>query len=324
MIAQVNYQPLVSVIMPVYNAGKYLRSATQSILDQSYPNLELIIVDDGSTDGCMESISDLVTDNRLRVFQQANQGKPTAMNYALKMAKGEYYAINDADDISHPQRFEKLVSHMEMNPDLAGVFSGYRFILDDKPIAPLGIAKGREACQRDIEAFRMPSHDPTGLYRMKLVRPFAYSEDLPIVEGYDYILRIGESMKLMVISDILYDYRIHRNSVTRRNPEVRRKLILETLTRACKRRGIDVEERFGEQFARKDPGFEDNNIAAHFMESVCWLRSNGAVYEAIVTGSTCARLSPKRFHYWKAMLFALMPQSVVTMLRKKGRSTRRS
>jgi glycosyltransferase involved in cell wall biosynthesis len=67
-------QPLVSVIMCVYNAGGYLRPAIESVLAQTYGNLELLIVDDGSTDGCMEEVGDLLADPRVRVIRQANAG----------------------------------------------------------------------------------------------------------------------------------------------------------------------------------------------------------------------------------------------------------
>src|ERR1700733_3555257 len=97
--------PLVSVIMCVYNAGSYLLPAVQSVLAQTYQTIELLIVDDGSTDGCMECIQK-IEDPRIRIIRQKNKGKPAAMNVALAEMRGEFYALNDADDLSHPRRIE--------------------------------------------------------------------------------------------------------------------------------------------------------------------------------------------------------------------------
>jgi len=75
-------KPLVSVLISVYNAGEYLRSSVQSILSQSYSNLEILIINDGSTDGCMDSMADL-EDSRIRIITQKNAGKAVALNRAL-------------------------------------------------------------------------------------------------------------------------------------------------------------------------------------------------------------------------------------------------
>ena len=87
--------PLVSVLMPVFNAGEYLRPALESVLKQTYSHLEIIIIDDGSTDGCMDSIKDL-TDQRLRLCYQPNAGRTSALNRGLEMLSGEFYATQDA------------------------------------------------------------------------------------------------------------------------------------------------------------------------------------------------------------------------------------
>ena len=116
--------PLVTIVMCVYNAGEYLRPSLLSVVGQTYRNLDILIVDDGSTDGCFESIQDLLSDVRIRITRQANAGKPVAFNRALDMIRGEFYAIQDADDISHPDRIEKQVRAFLDKPELAAVFCG--------------------------------------------------------------------------------------------------------------------------------------------------------------------------------------------------------
>src|SRR3954468_10176203 len=89
--------PLVTVVMCVYNAGEYLRPSLLSIINQTYRNLDILIIDDGSTDGCFGSVQDLLADERVRVIYQENATKPVAFNRALDQIRGEFYAIQDAD-----------------------------------------------------------------------------------------------------------------------------------------------------------------------------------------------------------------------------------
>jgi glycosyltransferase involved in cell wall biosynthesis len=305
--------PVVSVIMCVYNAGSYLRPAIESVLGQTYANLELLIVDDGSTDGCMGEVTDLLSDPRLRVIRQANQGKPAAMNVGLEQMRGECYALNDADDLSHPERIERQVKCMLANPDVAGVFCGHEIILDGRRMAPQHRARDRADCAREIEAFRMPAHDPTAMYRISALAGMRYETDLPVVEGFDYILRVGEKHPLLVLGECLYSYRIHSQSVTKRDPAKRDRLVREVLKRACARRGIDFASRFPRS-GRKERA--DNNLAADFMESVLDQRRAGKRLSAVRTGIQCSRLRPLDLHYQKALIYSLVPWSLISYLRK--------
>lgn len=312
-------EPLVSVIMPVYNAGQYLRPAIESVLAQTHHNLELIVVDDGSTDGCMETVADLLADPRVRVMRQANAGKPAAMNRALEVVNGAYWLINDADDVSHPRRVERLVLCAEANPDVAGVFSGYELIIGDEPLAPLSIAKDREACRRDIEAFRMPSHDPVGMYRCEMVHDVRYKEDLAIGEGLDFILKVGERWPMLVLADVLYGYRIHWDSITHRDPGRRAEVVRDAIRTAARRRGLDPNETIETLGLGRGSRLEraDNNLPAHFIESSISLIGAGRRLHAMKVGAACARLNPFDAHYWKAMVYAAMPTKVITSVRKR-------
>ena len=114
-------QPLVSIIMPVYNVERYVKEAIDSALNQTYPHLELIIMNDGSSDGSA-GICRSYTDPRVRYYENpANMGVLRTRNEALKLAQGEYVAWLDSDDISLPTRLEKQVSFLEANPVLIDV-----------------------------------------------------------------------------------------------------------------------------------------------------------------------------------------------------------
>ena len=92
-------QPLLSVIVPVYNAAPYLRRCLDSICGQTYPNLEIILIDDGSTDSSLEICKQYAAkDPRVRVLHQANKGLPATRNVGIEQSKGEFFTFVDSDD----------------------------------------------------------------------------------------------------------------------------------------------------------------------------------------------------------------------------------
>jgi len=116
-------RPLISVLLPVYNGAEYLAAAIESILSQTYRNLELIIVDDGSEDNSAEIIRRF-HDPRIRACQQENRGLAEALNRAILMAEGEFLARQDQDDLSLPQRLEKQTMFLEAHPQY-GMVGGW-------------------------------------------------------------------------------------------------------------------------------------------------------------------------------------------------------
>ena len=106
---------LISVLLPVYNGEEFVKQAIESILNQTYENFELIIIDDGSTDVSASIIQKMV-DKRISFYKQNNQGLAKTLNRAISLSKGKYLARHDQDDLSHPQRFEKQVSFLESHP----------------------------------------------------------------------------------------------------------------------------------------------------------------------------------------------------------------
>jgi glycosyltransferase involved in cell wall biosynthesis len=310
--------PLVSIVTCVYNAGKYLRPSLLSILNQTYRNLDIVIVDDGSTDGCLDTITDLLADKRIRVFRQANATRPVALNRALALMHGEFYAIQDADDISKPTRIQKQLKVMLSRPDLAAVFCGYWLLVNGKSIAPLFASKGEIECKADIDAFRIPAHDATGLFRMSMVRNMRYDSSLPYVEALDYLLRIGESQPMMVLGDCLYGYRMHPNSLTQSDPQRRERMVTEMLERACERRGRSYTRTFPQgrrSKYRSSNSRLDNNIASVFVVSVVSQRQTNRRWGAVKTGLQCARLHPFDPYYYKALVYALVPTTLLRFIR---------
>lgn len=309
--------PLVTVVMAAYNAGDYLAPAVRCLLSQTHREIQIVVVDDGSTDGSIDTL-DPLTDSRLILHRQKNQGRPAALNRALALASGEFYTVLDADDLCHPRRIETQVDALCKHPELAGVFCGFDMIVDGRRVAPLGWAKDPDRCRDDIARFTMPGHDPTAMYRASAVAGMTYDESLQYVEAYDYVLRVGERLPLMVLPDILYSYRVHFKSITRRDPRTRMERVRTALRLAHERRGLPIPAELmpahppARRLRNRD---RDNNLAAGFIESVLSLRSIGERRQAVSTGLACSALHPMDLHYHKALVYSLAPMWLVGRIR---------
>jgi len=315
---------LVSILIPVYNAGEYLRPSVQSILSQTYSHLEVLIIDDGSTDGCRDTIADL-NDFRIRIVSQKNSGKAVALNRALEELSGKFYAIQDADDISYPHRIERQVQCMLENPELAAVFIGYDMILEQQRLAPILSGKSTNECRRDIEQFRMPAHDATPMFRVSLVRKFCFEPTLRIGQGFDYILRVGENHPMLVLGECLYSYRVHFDSTIRQNVLQRKQMIRNVLERACERRGLNPSDYLSansERTSRFRHRELEMDVVPHFMESVLDLRRADRNTEALKTAFACLRLHPWDPYYYKPLAYFLAPLALIKYYRSIKAKTR--
>jgi len=317
-------EPLVSISISVYNAGEYLRPSVKSIIDQTYTNLEIIIIDDGSTDGCMESIADL-NDARVRIITQKNAGKPVALNCALAVLSGEFYAIQDADDVSYPTRIERQVQCMLENPKVAAVFTGYDIILNGRRQAPRFPAKSVQQCQHDIEKMGMPSHDPTVMFRMSMVSGLSYEPSLRVGQGWDYILRVGEKSAMMVLGECLYSYRVHFDSITRTDSIRRNQKVQDVLKLACQRRGLDFSEYFPSSSVLRTKSShreQEIGVVPHFIESVLDLRRARRFRDSLATAISCLRLHPWAPYYYKPLVYFLAPLKIIEYYRSWKNSGR--
>ncbi len=310
-------KPLVSVLIPVYNAGDYLRPSVQSIISQTYFNLEILIINDGSTDGCMDSIADL-NDSRIHVITQKNAGKAEALNHALPELSGTFYAIQDADDVSYPHRIERQVECMLENPKLAAVFTGHDIILGRQHIAPTFSGKSTNECRDGIEQFRMPAHDATPMFRVSLVQKFCYEPSLRIGQGFDYILRVGEHHPMLVLGECLYSYRVHFDSTISKNVLQRKQMIRNVLECACERRGLNPSDYLpvdSKRISRFQHRERETHIVPHFMESVLDLRRANRNREALKTAFVCLRSHPCDPYYYKPLVYFLAPLMLINYYR---------
>jgi glycosyltransferase involved in cell wall biosynthesis len=220
-------QPLVSVLMPVYNGRDYLRPAIDCILAQSYANLELIIVNDGSKDDTQDII-DSYTDKRIVAIKQENQGVARSLNNGLKVAKGKYVRRHDADDISTPDSIKIQVDFLEQHPDFVMVCGQQAFmtakglIAYDFRLPQNKFFKERPMVELTLQDFRADSASPvvhgTACFRRaEVVEIGCYRPEYIVSEDNDLWMRLLEKYKIGVLNSCTYYMRIHGQSATSRH-----------------------------------------------------------------------------------------------------------
>src|SRR5271170_1724815 len=122
--------PVFSVVIPVFNGGEYLERAIASVLRQTLRDFEVIVVDDGSTDGAVDRAM-LIKDSRLTILSQPNAGAPTALNRGVSAARGEYIAFLDADDLWAPDKLQRQAESLIAHPEVDVTFTGLIYVGPD-------------------------------------------------------------------------------------------------------------------------------------------------------------------------------------------------
>ena len=205
-------QPFVSVLMPVYNAGPYLREAVDSVLAQSYPAFELIAIDDASSDGSYELLQTYAArDPRVRVFRQpVNGGIVAARNRAFAEASPDtkYCAILDSDDVALPERLALQVAFLEAHPDHALV-GGQTLIIDERSEV-VGIRHyptDYASICRTITRYN-PIAQPAVMLRRSMLEPAPYHSGFPRCQDYELWLRLASQHPIANLDCPVLRYRV--------------------------------------------------------------------------------------------------------------------
>lgn len=239
-------KPMVSVVMPVFNAEKYLDEAIQSIREQSYENFELIAIDDGSTDKSLEILArHRDSDSRVRIISRANTGIVGALNDGIEKATGTLVARMDADDVAHPDRFMRQVAYLERSSNCVIVGTAVTFTcpfgvphFDYCPPVNHGsierellIGNGGAMIHPSV-VMRLAAVEAIGGYR----KAYEWNEDL------DLFLRLGKQGDYANLSDVLLFYRRHPQAVTATRKHVQNQLTKRAVREALVDRGLDAAD----------------------------------------------------------------------------------
>jgi glycosyltransferase involved in cell wall biosynthesis len=218
--------PTISIALPVYNAGRQLRPAVQSVINQSFTDWELLLFDDKVTDGCFETIADLLQDPRIRLVRDgANLGLARRLNQAIDMATGEYLARMDHDDICHPLRLERQLAFLRGHPDVDLLATGCVTIdAENQLLGHLPVVETHEQlCRRPWLGFYLPH--PTWMARADWFRNNKYSSSAPyFCEDQELLLRSYVANRYHVLPEFLLAYRVRINPPLLKTLKTRRVL----------------------------------------------------------------------------------------------------
>lgn len=205
-------EPLISIVVPAFNEEEFIGSSLDSLLNQTYSNIELILVDDRSSDSTVEVARSKICDSRDIIITNAtNMGRRFSSNRGAMHADGEYIIFHDADDISTPERIEKQVQFLEENPDVGVVGGAYYYINPERGQAELKIRPTDDEQIRQQMGRECMINTGTAMFR----REALFGSGLfcsAKVEGYELIINIGKDWKLANLEEPVYLYRINKNS----------------------------------------------------------------------------------------------------------------
>jgi hypothetical protein len=218
--------PLVSVVIPVFNGEKYIACAIKSVLKQDYQPIEIIVVDDGSSDGTLEILRDL--GNRISIFRQSNRGSAAARNLGVRMAKGFYIAFLDADDywfsgkisaqiralqttgckMAYTRFLYWNVSSDEHWPDPTSVLAADKADLEERSrLEPRWV-------YADLILCCLVWTSTVLIHKEELNRIGGFNEDLRKGQDYDLWLRLSRTVKMAFLGEVTALYRTHPESIT--------------------------------------------------------------------------------------------------------------
>ncbi|WP_313269226.1 glycosyltransferase [Sphingobacterium sp.] len=230
--------PSVTVFMAAYNASKYIEVAVKSILNQTYQDFELLIVNDGSTDDTSEILKSF-KDERIRIINNVeNKGLTYTRNIALKEARGQFIAIMDSDDMSYPNRLAIQIDAFNDKPHLA-LYGGQAKMIDENQ-KEIGFIEESET-NPDLLKVKLLFHNTfvhsSVMIRTSIFREFGGYQE-PFAEDYDLFLRIAQKYAVGNSSEFFVAYRWHGSNISRTEGEKIVKQLLPIKGKLLKKIGL--------------------------------------------------------------------------------------
>ena len=297
--------PAVSVLLPVYNTRPFLAEAIESILAQTFGDFELLIVDDGSTDGSTEvarRYSGL--DGRIRLVARENRGLVATLNELAGLARGELLARMDADDVALPRRFERQVAHLREHPEVVVAGSWVEWIdQEGDSLCEFQMAEGHEAIDRLLmeEGTNSICHPAAMIRADALRRVGGYREEFAATacEDYDLWLRLAEVGRVANMPEVLLKYRFRATSRARLMDHDNWRFEGRAVRDACERRGRAAPA------PRREASEPPMTEADHRMTWAWWALNGGNVRSARKNALIRLRKKPLSFASWRLLASAI-------------------
>jgi len=211
--------PLVSVVIPAYNSVSYIGGAIQSVLDQSYSNIEILVIDDGSIDNTRDVVAPF--GERVRYMHQENRGASAARNRGIREARGSYVAFLDADDLWHPAKLSRQVDVLEQHPDFGAVHCGTSRMDETGGPLPDGSSRRKQRVNGNVFMEFFEANLSVILTSTVLVRRSCFDSigmfdgSGEVVDDHDFFLRLVARYSVWYIEEALVRYRVILGSLSR-------------------------------------------------------------------------------------------------------------
>jgi glycosyltransferase involved in cell wall biosynthesis len=281
--------PLVSVVTAAYNMGRYLGEAVESVLGQDYPAVELIVVDDGSTDDTPAVLAHYAADPRVTIIRQENSGQTVAKNRGMRAARGRYVGFCDADNAWLPHKLSRQVPLLQGNERLGVVYGDIQFIDEegrDLPTPKIRRSSGRITGPLLVDNFVTFN---TTLVPRRVLEEFDYmDESLTMAIDYDLWLRISTRYDFLHLPEVLVRYRIWGGQMSHRTGER-----LDNFFRLL--------ESFLERYPDSVTPAEVRRAWAHtYVTRGRWHAHKGRTAEALADFGRAFRQRPHDLRLWKS------------------------
>jgi glycosyltransferase involved in cell wall biosynthesis len=299
--------PTVSVLFPVYNAERYLAQAVESILNQTFCDFELLIIDDGSTDRSLQILQAYAAqDARIQLTSRPNQGLIATLNEMLHQAAGEFLARMDADDIATPDRLTLQVRFLQQHPEVVCVGGAFDLIdSQGRTVQWIPMPEQNDAIQQMLLIGRTIINHPCALIRRAaLMQIGGYDLEMKTVEDLDMLLKLGEIGQLANLPDTVLQYRFHLNSISAQNTVFQTQMAKTACERAWQRRGISGSYDSPQPWYRPLPAPDSQQQFWH--RYGWWAFCNGLRLTAAQCGIRAVLTKPTTLESWKLLLCALL------------------
>ena len=216
-------QPLVSIVIPCYNHENYIEDSIQSIVNQTYQHIELIIIDDGSRDQSVEKIRAMLSACEQRFEHvyfntRPNKGLCATLNEALALCKGKYVSLIASDDIMLMHKTQLQVHYLEQHPEVTGVFAGIELIDSNNLVIDQRVSTHTEYSFQEIFSNKHDLPALTQMYRLKDINEVGgYDENIKIEDWFLLLKLTNQNKILRYIPEVLCQYRVHDENFSKNN-----------------------------------------------------------------------------------------------------------
>ena len=279
---------LVSILIPLYNREQYIKETIESALAQSYAAIEIIVVDDGSTDSSAEIVEGYIASGKVQLYRHeggANRGQSVSLNLALSKAKGEFIAILDSDDIFLPNKLTDQIAYLDAHPEVGLVYGmGYGVNAEGKIIYDILDENHVEKSDPNLILLDCYFHLPVGSLVRKSVydKVGGFDESLRAGQDHDMQIRMAENTRFGFLPIRVYCYRRHADSISTKGLERRWRNAAIILNNAINRYS------YRESIVRK------RRAVINFRLAQACIKGNKNYLEALWRFSYAAILDPSR------------------------------